>query len=237
MIPLGGKNAEIAPKLFFLTLTRVFGVRVEVRGEQSSRSPTLYVANHVSWLDIFLFGGVMRGSFVARGDMEGWPIFGWLSTLQQTVFIDRTKRARSGQQLDQLSERLQDDHNLILFPEGTTSTGGGVQSFKSSLFAVVERWSGEKELVTQPVSIAYTAVNNMPLTRHYRPYIGWYGDMELHHHFWDFLKLGNVTAIIEFHDPVAASTTSRKVMSEQCQQVIAASIEKHNTRYDHDKVA
>jgi lyso-ornithine lipid O-acyltransferase len=238
MIPIGGKGAEIAPKLFFSVLRRLFGIQIDVRGLPTGQSPTLYVSNHVSWLDIFVLGSVVRGSFVARGDLEGWPIFGWLSTLQQTVFVDRTSRVRSGQQLDQLSERLLADDNLILFPEGTSSDGTGVLPFKSSLFAVVERWKGAQPLTVQPLSLTYTEVNNMPLTRHYRPYIGWYGDMDLPPHFWGLLKLGRIKAVIEFHEPISsAEMGSRKAMSKQCQKMIAASVERQNAHYDSAEAA
>ena len=238
MIPIGGKGAEIAPKLFFSALRRLFGVHVEVRGKPTIESPTLYVSNHISWLDIFVLGSVVRGSFVARGDLEGWPVFGWLSTLQQTVFVDRTSRVRSGQQLDQLSERLLDDDSLILFPEGTSSDGTSVLPFKSSLFAVVERWKGNQPLTVQPMSLSYTEVNNMPLTRHYRPYVGWYGDMDLPPHFWELLKVGRIKAVIEFHKPISSTEmASRKAMSKQCQETIAASVERHNAHYDSAEAA
>jgi len=227
MIPIGGKKASLAPRLFFASLSRIFGIRIDIIGQPTTLAPTLYVSNHISWLDIFVFGGILRGSFVARGDLKGWPIFGYLSTLQQTVFVDRDSPVRAGKQLDQLSERLQADDSLILFPEGTSSPGTKVLPFKSSLFAVAERWTEDRPLYIQPMSLSYTAINGMPLTRHYRPYVGWYGDMDLPPHFWQLLKLGRLTATIEFHDPISTTNmTSRKKMSAQCQQTIAASVER-----------
>ena len=227
MIPIGGKKASLAPQVFFSSLSRIFGMKVDIIGQPTVLSPTVYVSNHISWLDIFVFGGVLRGSFVARGDLEGWPIFGYLSTLQQTVFVDRNSPVRAGKQLDQLSDRLQINDNLILFPEGTSTTGTKVLPFKSSLFAVAERWDEDRPLFIQHMSLSYTAINGMPLTRHYRPYVGWYGDMDLPPHFWALLKLGRLTATIEFHDPISTDEMkSRKKMSAQCQQVIAASVER-----------
>ena len=158
------------------------GVRIQVEGAPIDGMPALYVSNHISWLDIFVQGSLIPGSCVARGDLETWPLFGWASTLQRTVFINRESRTGSGNQLGQLGERLDAGDNLILYPEGTSSDGLRVLPFKSSLFAVAERWQGDEPLQIQPVSIAYTRVNNLPMVRHYRPYVSWIGDMELPEH-------------------------------------------------------
>jgi 1-acyl-sn-glycerol-3-phosphate acyltransferase len=238
MIPFGGKKAEIAPRWFFATLSWLFDVRITMKGVPYKGAPVLYISNHISWLDIFVFGAVLRGSFVARGDLEGWPIFGYLSTLQQTVFVDRDNRVRSGRQLDQLTERLLEDDRLILFPEGTSTDGTKVLPFKSSLFAVAERWPGDDPLLIQPMSIRYKTINGMPLTRHYRPFIGWYGDMDLAPHFWDFLQLGRIGVEIEFHEPVSsAEFKSRKAMCRHCHEVIAVGVEQKLAGASHAAAA
>jgi hypothetical protein len=81
------------------------------------------------------------------------------------------------------------------------------------------------------MSLSYTAINGMPLTRHYRPFVGWYGDMDLPPHFWELLKLGRLTATIEFHEPISTKEMkSRKKMSARCQAVISDSVERTRVR-------
>jgi 1-acyl-sn-glycerol-3-phosphate acyltransferase len=230
---LPGISKEKIPYWFFKVSCRIMGIGVQVHGARSTERPVLYVANHISWLDIFALGGVMTPSFVARADLEGWTLFGWLSTLRRTIFIDRENRARSGAHLEQMIERLEAGDSLILFPEGTSSDGSRVLPFKSSLFAVAERWQGPRALTVQPVSIAYTRINSMPLGRHFRPYVGWYGDMELGPHLWELLTIGRVTAVITFHPPVTLETTGgRKAMSAHCHAEIARRLEYLNGGHD-----
>ena len=233
LLRLPGRAKEKVPYWFFKVSCLIMGIRVEIYGARSADRPVLYVANHISWLDIFTLGGVMTPSFVARADLEGWTLFGWLSTLRRTIFIDRENRARSGAHLEKMIERLEAGDSLILFPEGTSSDGSRVLPFKSSLFAVAERWQGAKPLTVQPVTVAYTRINSMPLGRHYRPYVGWYGDMELGPHLWELLTIGRVGAVITFHDPVTLETAGgRKAMSAHCHGEISRRLEYLNGGYE-----
>ena len=234
----GGRISEYLPYWFFKAASWIIGIKIEVHGQASKDAPVLFVANHISWLDIFVLGGVLKSSFVARGDLASWKLFGLLSKLRRTIFIDRENRARSGAHLEQMIERLRVGDSLILFPEGTSSDGGRVLPFKSSLFAVAERWTGDKPLTVQPISIAYTKLNNMPLCRHHRPYVAWIGDMELGPHLWELLTMGRVTAAVTFHDPVTLETLkTRKAMCAHCHGEIVQSVEALNTGRSLEKKA
>ena len=68
--------------------------------------PLLLVSNHVSWTDIIVIGAQGDLSFVAKADMVGWPVFGWLSTLQRTIFVERDKTRKSGEQANDIGSRL-----------------------------------------------------------------------------------------------------------------------------------
>ncbi|MBI1179076.1 MAG: 1-acyl-sn-glycerol-3-phosphate acyltransferase [Alphaproteobacteria bacterium] len=238
LLRLPGRAKEALPQWFFQVACLIMGIGVEVHGRRACERPVLYVANHVSWLDIFAIGSILTSSFVARADLEYWVLFGLLARLRRTIFIDRENRARSGAHLEQMIARLNAGDSLVLFPEGTSSDGLRVLPFKSSLFAVAERWQGPTPLTVQPVSIAYTRINSMPLCRHYRPYVGWYGDMELGPHLWELMTIGRVTAVITFHEPVTLETIrSRKAMSAHCQAEIARRLEYLNAGYDAAEAA
>lgn len=233
LLRVPGRAKELIPYWYFKIASRILGIDTRVHGAPSRENPVLFIANHISWVDIFALGGVMKPSFVARGDLEGWPLFGWLSTLRRTIFIDRENRARSGAHLELMIKRLEAGDSLILFPEGTSSDGSRVLPFKSSLFAVAERWNGTKPLTVQPVSIAYTQLNSMPLGRHFRPYVGWYGDMFLGPHVWDLMTLGRVTVVITFHTPVTLETVGdRKAMSAHCHGEISRQLARLNAGYE-----
>ncbi|MDH3472075.1 MAG: 1-acyl-sn-glycerol-3-phosphate acyltransferase [Rhodospirillales bacterium] len=197
---------------------RILGIHVERRGRQSRKRPTLYVSNHISYLDITILGALIPGSFVAKAEVRSWPYFGWLAKLQRTVFVER-RASRSGSTRDEITGRLAEGDNLILFPEGTSGDGNRVLPFKSALLSVAEHWGGGEPLAVQPVSVAYTKLDGLPLGRHLRPFYAWYGDMDLLPHLWQLAGLGQLTVVVHFHPVVTLEQLgSRKVLSNHCHE-------------------
>ena len=214
------KISEVLPRLWHGWCCRILGMDVEVRGSPLVSGPALFVSNHVSYLDVTAIGSVVDGSFVSRADVRDWPIFGYLSRLQKTVFIERRPRY-ARQQLLELSGRLRSGDRLILFPEGTSSDGNMILPFKSALFAVAETRVDGRSIPVQPISIAYTRLDGLPLGRLLRPIYAWYGDMDFAPHFWQLLGYGRFRVEITIHDPVRFKDfESRKVLAEYCEQIV-----------------
>src|SRR5690349_21438579 len=115
----------------------IMGIRVRVRGTRSDTTPTLFVCNHVSYLDIEVMGGLVPGSFVAKAEVATWPFFATLAKAQRTIFIERTSSKTSSSR-DEMMKRLDTGDNLMLFPEGTSSDGTRVLPFRSALFGVAQ---------------------------------------------------------------------------------------------------
>jgi hypothetical protein len=65
------------------------GIKVQVRGKRSDVTPTLFVCNHVSYLDIEVMGSLVPTSFVAKAEVATWPFFSTLAKAQRTIFIER----------------------------------------------------------------------------------------------------------------------------------------------------
>ena len=212
------------PLFYHKSAARILGFRVEVRGRISTDGPTLFVSNHASYADMETLGSVIPGSFVAKTEVRKWPLFGTLARLQRSVFVDRRVRS-SATQRDSLTERLQARDNLILFPEGTSNDSICVKPFKSALFAAAEVRVEGRPVTVQPVSIAYTRLNGMPLGRDMRPFFAWYGDMELVDHLWKMTGFGTVDAVVQFYPPVTIDTFgSRKKLAEHCWRVISEGV-------------
>ncbi len=205
--------------------TKRVGWTVEI----SPTHPTLFVCNHVSYVDIEVIGSVIEGSFVAKREVAGWPLFGWLAKLQRTVFVERRSRGVAGER-DGLAQRLNAGDNIILFAEGTSSDGNRLKPFKSSLFSVAEQTVRGRPLTVQPVSIAYTRLDGMPIGRQWRPFFAWYGAMDLAPHLWHLLGLGRTTVDLIFHPVLTvADAGSRKALALTCQRVIAEGLEAANS--------
>lgn len=216
--------AERLPRAYHRLASRILGFDTTVIGTPSPLRPTLFVANHTSYVDIEILGGVLDASFVAKSEVKRWPLFGWLARLQRTVFVDR--RARTAhQQRDAIVKRLKEGGRLILFPEGTSDDGSRVLPFKSALFAAAHGASLEHPITVQPVSIAYVTLDGMPIGRYYRPFFAWYGDMDMASHLWAMVGLGQVGVTVEFHAPVsAADFPTRKALAEHCWRVVSAGV-------------
>jgi 1-acyl-sn-glycerol-3-phosphate acyltransferase len=124
-----------------------------------------------------------------------------------------------------MAERLAAGGNLILFPEGTSDDGTRILPFKSAfLAAAAEPREGRLPLI-QPVSIAYTKLDGMPMGKALRPFYAWYGDMELFPHLWRALGLGIATVEVQFHEPVtAAQFATRRALADYCRAKIAAGL-------------
>jgi 1-acyl-sn-glycerol-3-phosphate acyltransferase len=204
------------PMWYHRQTCRIMGLKPEVRGEISAARPTLFVSNHVSYLDIEVLGSLIRGSFVAKAEVRRWPIFGWLARLQRSVFVDR-RAGRTLKSRDEMGTRLEDGDSLILFPEGTTSDGNRILPFKSALFSVAKQRPRGQPLTVQAVSIAYAKLDGLPMGRYLRPYLAWYGAMELGGHFLRVFGLGTVTVVVEFHPPVTIDQLGdRKALAAYC---------------------
>jgi len=200
---------------------RIFGFEIIHVGEVSKSHPTLFVANHSSYLDIPVLGATLPASFVAKTEVASWPGFGILAKLQRTVFVDR-QRGTTGRQRDDIQARLEAGDNLILFPEGTSNDGNRVLPFRSALLSVAERSIKGAALTVQPVSVSYTGLNGVPLGHGLRPLLAWYGDMTLGPHLWAFCRLGRVRVVVEFHPATTVEAySSRKDLTRYCFERVA----------------
>ena len=205
------------PRFYHRCCCRILGLRVRRLGQPTPMRPVLFAANHVSYLDITIFGSQIAGSFIAKHEVAGWPLFGWLAKLQRSVFIDRQARS-TAQQRDSIAGRLAAKEALILFPEGTSGDGNRVRPFKSALFSVANQ-PAAGPVTVQPVSIAYTRLNGMPIDRRFRPLFAWYGAMAMAPHLWRVLGLGKIEVVVEFHPPTTlAACGSRKMLARYCEE-------------------
>lgn len=211
------------PIFYHRVCARILGFNVVVHGQMTASRPAMFVCNHTSYVDITVLASIIPGSFVAKAEIAGWPFFGMLAKLQRTVFIDR-RGSRAAEHRDDIMKRLAAGDRLILFPEGTSSDGNRVLTFKSALFGVAERDEGNG-LALQPVSVAYTRLDGMPIGRGFRPYCAWYGEMSMVDHMWELIGLGTITVEVTFHEPVTIGQFgSRKSLAEHCQNVVSVGL-------------
>ena len=213
-----GPAAYYIPNLWQKGVCTIFGIRLEVCGTPETRRQVLFMSNHISYLDIPAIASLLKASFVAKGDVANWPVFGFLSKLQQTAFVER-KRTSIGKEADSLQGRIAAGRSLIIFPEGTSTDGQTVLPFKSSLFSLALN-DNNADLYVQPMTVQVLEVNGRePRTQEDRDLYAWHRDMdtELPTHLWRFAQTSGAKLRMTFHEPLrAAAYEDRKVLAQAC---------------------
>jgi lyso-ornithine lipid O-acyltransferase len=221
------------PVAYHRLVCMILGIKVRVHGKRSDTTPTLFVCNHVSYLDIEVMGGLVPGSFVAKAEVATWPFFKTLAKAQRTIFVERTSSKASASR-DEMLKRLNTGDNLMLFPEGTSSDGTRVLPFRSALFGVAQLRRDDKPILVQPVAISYTRLDGIPLGRYWRPLFAWFGDLDLVPHLWQMVCLGETEAMVTFFPPTDIDQIGdRKKLAEFCFRQVSLGVQAANTgRYE-----
>lgn len=153
---------------YFRWIVRGAGVRVERRGTPAPGAGTLYVANHISWVDIPLLASLIDADFVSKTDVARWPLVGPLARRFGTLFVTRERRGGTAAQAEAIARRLQGGQGIILFPEGTTAGGLRLLPFRTSLFA-----AAASAARVQPVAISYAAPDGGPMAPDHLADVAW----------------------------------------------------------------
>jgi len=196
-------------------LMRLCGVRVRRLGEPVSRGAVLWVANHVSWVDIFVLNSVRTTSFVAKSDIRRWPVIGLLVAWAGTLFIDRRHRHAVRDAGRQMRACFDQGDAVGLFPEGTTTDGSDVLPFHAGLFDAAVRAG----VPTQPVALRF-------LKRGRRaPELAFVGEQTLVANLWFLLGARGVSVECDFLAPIrAAEGLARADVARRAQAAIGAAV-------------
>jgi 1-acyl-sn-glycerol-3-phosphate acyltransferase len=227
-IRFGWRLAGWVPVIFHRLFLWLFGVRVLVRGRPPAATPTLVLANHVSWLDITVMGSLRPLSFIAKSEVAGWPVAGLFAKLQRSVFIERARRTHTSRVNAAIARRLVRGEVMVLFAEGTTGDGNNVLPFRASLVGSARAALADSSLDhidLQPLAIAYVRRDGLPLTRRDRPEIAWYGDMDLAPHLAAWLRRSRVDVVVTWGEPIPFDAASdRKRATAKAEAAVRAAV-------------
>ncbi len=200
------------PPRFLRLVSRIVGARPRVVGTPL-RHDVVFVSNHLSWIDILLLSGATGTAFVAKSELRGVPLVGWLCTLNHTVFVSRADRMAVTAQIAQIRDTLAADWPVTLFPEGTTGDGTTLLPFKAALLAALD--PPPPGVKVQPVRIDYGAATDE---------LAWVGDEPGQHHAARVLKRrGTFAATLNFAEPFApADYGDRKAIAAEARRRMEA---------------
>lgn len=221
-LKLGLPSRRHIPRLYHRVLLWALGVKVTVRGAPDPHRPLLILANHTSWLDIPVIGSLTPLSFVAKSEVAGWPLIGLLAKFQRSVFVNRERRQATGAVNREIADRLVDGDPVVLFAEGTSGDGNRVLPFRTALVgAVRDVFDIHDEVVVQPLVVAYTRVQGLPMGRSHRHLAAWYGDMDLAPHLFSVLRQGAIDVEVTFAPPLRLDAThDRKSVTRAAEEAV-----------------
>lgn len=203
------------PPRFLAWVARAAGMRVKVVGTPLGRD-VLFLANHLSWLDILILAGASGTAFVSKDEVASWPLIGWLASLNNTVFIARSERKDVRNQADALRRALGRGQPVALFPEGTTDGGPTILPFRASLLASL--FPPIPGVKVQPVALDYGAGAHD---------IAWIGEESAKDNVISVLRRpGTNLVTVHFLEPVdPVEAGDRKALAEQSRREIIAALE------------
>jgi len=195
-------------------LLAVLNVKMRLSGTppDAGMRQVMLAANHVSWLDVYALNSICPARFVAKSEIRGWPVFGWLSRNAGTLFIERAKRSDTARINQSISTVLTQGDRVTVFPEGTTSNGTMLRHFHASLLqpAVIS------EAMLCPVAICYrNADGNISKEAAYV-------EISLLDSLRRILLQPWITVELTFTDPINSSGKNRRELARLAEQAIAS---------------
>ncbi|HMK57127.1 MAG TPA: lysophospholipid acyltransferase family protein [Dissulfurispiraceae bacterium] len=184
------RACAICTMMWARAMCLILGIRVRKGGAQSELGGFV-VCNHSSYLDILVMGSVRPSSFLAKKEVRGWPLVGWLAILGGTLFINREHKKSAIGAMGAIGRKIDHGVMVVIFPEGTTSDGKSIRMFKSTFFSVPAR----RNIPVTPVSIRYPS--ELIGT------VAWYGGKKLMPHLWHLLGIRRIEASLYFNPPVS----------------------------------
>lgn len=193
------------------SFVRISRMKIVVNGTPPE-PPFFLVTNHLSYTDIAALRAVAKGVFVAKAEVESWPVAGRICRDIGTIFIDRKNRRDIPRAGELIVERLDTGEGVIVFPEGTSTAGKEVMPFNSSFLEFAAR----RDLPVSYAALTYTTPEGEPPAS---KTVCWGDEISFFAHLWQLLKLNSFTAIISFGD-APIKNSDRKVLAAELHERI-----------------
>ncbi len=195
-------------------LMRIFGLRA-VRVGEPLVDPVLFVANHTSWIDIELLHSQRAACFVAKAEIAGWPLVGWLAASGGTIFHRRGSNHSLASVMQVMVERLRGGRSVAVFPEGGSGYNGVLKVFHARIFQAAL----DAEVAVQPVALRFARDGRRVIDAGFRE------DESFVSNFLRLLGEAPMDAEVHFLTPVPASPDARRRMAELARERIAAALD------------
>ncbi|HVX81848.1 MAG TPA: lysophospholipid acyltransferase family protein [Devosiaceae bacterium] len=218
-----GLNWNFLPRLFHRLGCVFLGLRVTRIGEPAHGRPTLLLANHISWTDIIAIGSQADVTFVAKSSVNRGFV-GFMASLQRTLYVDYNRRSDTRRTNKEMARRLAANSAVLLFAEGHRDLGTHVQPFRSALVGAAQAAmteGGARNVAIQPVTIAYTRLQGLPVGRTERSAISGINARGFRDVLTNLLTSGVKDVVVAFGSPIPLDEgTDRKAVTRRAENEV-----------------
>ncbi len=190
-------------KLWCRTCLAIIGMKLRVYG-RTPKPPCFLVANHISYVDIWVMGALTGAVFVAKADMQTWPLMGWFMACSHQIFIKRESLRDATRVIGLLNQVLDEQDALVVFAEGRCSPGAEVLSFRPSLLQV----AAERHFPVHYAALTYATPEGEPAPS---DSISWWRWEPLADQMKRMLRLSGSTATVYFGQSPVLSTDRKEL--------------------------
>jgi 1-acyl-sn-glycerol-3-phosphate acyltransferase len=225
LVPLPGRTQ--VQRIYCRFVLLCFGVRITVTGSPiRNLRGVLVVSGHMSWLDAFVIGSVLQGSFVARADMFSGHATGIVARILKIIPIERTSLRRLPGVVDAVARRLRAGHTVVCFPEGTTWCGVASGPFYPAMFQAAI----DAARPVQPLRLTYHHADGTVSTAP-----AFVGDDTLLRSIRRLLTVRRTLARIHV-ESLQLPGTDRRALASRCQSAVGVGVP-HRPAHEHMLVA
>ena len=191
------RRVSIIAKIWSKVNAKIIGLKMHLHGNYP-RVSGIVVSNHQSYIDVTTTTSLFNIRLAPNTEIAKWPLLGCYFKLARPIWVDRKSRQSSKKVMEEFVETVQNNINLLVFPEGKISDGSdGVQLFKSTTF--------EAAVVGD--------CNIIPILLHYHDKDVCWTKWRLPKHFWNVLKMKEIAVDVHFLDPVKPNGMDRKALA------------------------
>ncbi|MGN6719121.1 MAG: lysophospholipid acyltransferase family protein [Candidatus Binatia bacterium] len=232
-LPNGWKIISRWMRGFTRSLRAILNIKVAVEGDARDleRGSYVIISRHFGYLDGIILGSLFPVIFVSKREVKSWPVVGWWTTLCGTVFINRQRKGLISLAVNEISRKLKQGANILLFPEGAATNGERMLPFQTAPLAAPLR----SRAIIVPVTLAYESIEGKPVSATNRDLIYCYGDMDFFPHFWKLLALRQVKVRVTIQPRVDCSryeenSAGRKNLAEDCYNLVLGRVNQKKLR-------
>ena len=206
------------------TVARSLGVRTKTYGTALPEK-TLFVSNHISWLDILILGSLIPVHFLSKHEVKSVPVIGWLATRAGTLYIKRGCKDSASDASSEITSALNQQHNSIIFAEGTT-TDGHIKKFHSRMI----QGAIDAHAMVQPVAIFYPVRNPETKKIEVNPVTLFVGNRSIGESFNLITRAPGIDVEVHFLEPIHSKDKTRDEIAQHAYDEVVAAIKSIKTR-------